>query len=63
VKELIQGEFSAEKIQAELQRILSNPVYKGQMLQGYNKIFEKLGEKSASETVAKNILTFITETR
>lgn len=56
VKELIQGEFSAENIQAELQRILSNPVYKGQMLQGYDEIFERLGNQSASETVAKHIL-------
>jgi len=57
VKELIQDEFSAKNIQAELQKILSNPVFKGQMLQGYDEILEKLGEKSASETVAKNILT------
>ncbi|WP_100627517.1 lipid-A-disaccharide synthase [Algoriphagus formosus] len=55
VKELIQGEFSAENIQAELQRILYNPVYKGQMLQGYDEILERLGNKSASETVAEHI--------
>ncbi|WP_288369458.1 lipid-A-disaccharide synthase [uncultured Algoriphagus sp.] len=56
VKELIQGEFSAENIQAELQRILSNPVYKGQMLQGYDEILERLGEASASDTVARRLV-------
>jgi lipid-A-disaccharide synthase len=55
-KELIQGEFSAENIQAELQRILSNPVYKGQMLQGYDDILERLGEASASDTVARRLV-------
>jgi lipid-A-disaccharide synthase len=56
VKELIQYEFSIENLRAELNRIFTNPLYKGEMLQGYDLIMEKLGEGSASERVAKMIL-------
>lgn len=56
VKELIQDDFSIENLRAELQRIFSNVVYKGVMLQGYDLIREKLGEESASEKTARLIL-------
>ena len=58
VKELIQDDFSLEKLQSELQRIFTNVVYKGEMLQGYDLIREKIGEGSASEKVAGLILSF-----
>jgi len=56
VKELIQNEFSVVNLKNELNMILSNQVYKGQMLQGYDLIKEKLGETSASENTACLIL-------
>lgn len=56
VKELIQDDFSVPKLKAELLKILTNMVYKGQILQGYDLITEKLGEGSASDKTAELIL-------
>lgn len=56
VKELIQDDFSVENLKTELNRIFSNVVYKGEMLQGYDLIRGKIGEGSASETAAELIL-------
>lgn len=56
VKELIQDDFSVEKLREELNRIFTNVVYKGQMLQGYDLIQERIGESSASETTARLLL-------
>lgn len=56
VKELIQNDFTIENLREELQRIFTNVVYKGEMLQGYDLIREKIGEESASEKVARLIL-------
>lgn len=58
VKELIQDDFSVENLKNELNRIFSNVVYKGEMLQGYDLIQERIGQGSASETTAKLILDF-----
>ncbi|QYH39564.1 lipid-A-disaccharide synthase [Algoriphagus sp. NBT04N3] len=56
VKELIQNDFSIENLEKELLLILGNPIYKGQMLQGYDLIRERLGDQEASKTVASSIL-------
>ena len=56
VKELIQNDFSVEKIRAELNLIFSNVVYKGEMLQGYDLIEERIGKGSASEAAARLLL-------
>lgn len=56
VKELIQNDFSPNQIEKELHAIFTNPVHKGEILQGYDEILEKLGNESASETVAKRVL-------
>lgn len=56
VKELIQDDFSIENLKNELNRIFSNVVYKGEMLQGYDLIQERIGEGSASEAAARLIL-------
>lgn len=58
VKELIQDDFSVEKLREELNRIFTNVVYKGEMFQGYDLIRERIGERSASETTARLILDF-----
>jgi lipid-A-disaccharide synthase len=57
VRELIQDDFSVENLQSELNRIFTNVVYKGEMLQGYDLIREKIGEESASEMAANLILS------
>ncbi|TDQ15279.1 lipid-A-disaccharide synthase [Algoriphagus boseongensis] len=59
VKELIQDDFSVGNLKNELQRIFTNVVYKGEMLQGYDLILEKIGDQSASDTTAKYILDSI----
>jgi lipid-A-disaccharide synthase len=56
VKELIQDDFSIENLKNELNRIFSNVVYMGEMLQGYGLIQERIGEGSASDTTAELIL-------
>lgn len=58
VKELIQDDFSVENLKTELNRIFSNVVYKGEMLQGYDLIQERIGQGSASVTTAELILNF-----
>jgi lipid-A-disaccharide synthase len=52
VKELIQDDFSVEILKTELNRIFTNVVYKGEMLQGYDLIKEKIGDNSASQITA-----------
>lgn len=52
VKELIQNDFSIRKLREELQKILSDQVYRGLMLQGYDLVKERIGEGSASATAA-----------
>ncbi|MCE7055629.1 lipid-A-disaccharide synthase [Algoriphagus sp. AGSA1] len=59
VKELIQDDFSVPNLKAELQQMLSDQVYKGQMLQGYDLIREEVGECSASDKAAGLILESI----
>lgn len=59
VKELIQDDFTVVNLKAELSRIFTNVVYKGEMLQGYDLIQERIGEGSASETTAGLILDLV----
>ncbi len=59
VNELIQSDYNVSKVAEELNQILSNVVYKGHMLQGYDVVQEKIGEASASDTTAKFIVAAI----
>jgi lipid-A-disaccharide synthase len=52
VKELIQNDFSVFKVSEELNKILTNTVYRGLMLQGYDQVKEKIGKHHASNTTA-----------
>lgn len=56
VKELIQHDFSVQSIESELRQILSDPVYKGAILQGYDLVKDQIGEQSASQRTAELIL-------
>lgn len=61
VKELIQDDFTVENLKGELNRIFSNVVYKGEMLQGYDLIQERIGDSSASDSTAELILDYLKE--
>ncbi|SNS35385.1 lipid-A-disaccharide synthase [Belliella buryatensis] len=56
VKELIQEDFNKDRLANELNKILSNPVYRGKMLQGYDEIKDKIGNQEASKETAILIL-------
>lgn len=62
VRELIQNDFSVSKVSEELNKILSNTVYRGMMLQGYDEIKEKIGEHRASDTTAQLIWESLNKT-
>lgn len=55
VKELIQNDFTRENVGTELKKILSNDNYLKTMMNGYERVKEKLGVISASMTTAKLI--------
>jgi lipid-A-disaccharide synthase len=53
VKELIQGDFTEEKLRAELDRLINDKSYRSDMLQNLDALHEKLGGPGASETAAR----------
>ncbi len=53
VKELIQGDFNANKLRKELSRLVSDENYRSKMLEEFDLLQEKLGGAGASETAAK----------
>lgn len=56
VRELLQDDFSAENLRAELHCILSNPDYRNALLAGYEDIAARVGNQPASATTARLIL-------
>jgi len=56
-KELLQNDFTPEKVKAELDRILFDSVYRQKMAAGYGEIRAALGGSGASRAVARAILT------
>lgn len=56
-RELIQEEFTAENVSAELRRLTGDEAYREQMLDDYADIRQSLGGKGASRAVAKAIIT------
>jgi lipid-A-disaccharide synthase len=56
VRELIQDDFSVANLKEELIKILTDVVYRGSMLQGYDLVSNKIGDKSASDQTADLIL-------
>jgi lipid-A-disaccharide synthase len=53
VKELIQGDFTEEKLRAELDRLINDKSYRSEMLQNLDALHEKLGGPGASEKTAQ----------
>lgn len=53
VKELLQKDFTSEKLGAELRRILEDKQYRQQMIEGYKEVKTILGAPGASEKAAR----------
>lgn len=56
VQELFAKRFSVQAISAELDNILNNESYRQEMLNGYDRIIELLGNAGASDRAAKLII-------
>lgn len=59
VKELIQNDMTAEKITAELQKLLTDTLYRNEMLNRFSELKTKLGGAGASRRVANEIYSFL----
>ena len=55
-KELIQFDFTADKVYAEVQKLLSDEAYRTQMLSDYAEIRQRLGGTGASRAVAREMI-------
>ncbi|MCC5928048.1 MAG: lipid-A-disaccharide synthase [Cyclobacteriaceae bacterium] len=60
IKELIQDQSNAQRILAEIERILKDDAYRYQMLEGYDTILKLLGSDSASKKAARSIYNNLT---
>lgn len=57
VKELIQDEFTAANISAELKRLLQDESYRANMVNEYEQLIKHLGGGGASARIAKHLVT------
>lgn len=55
VQELIQNDYTTEKVESELKRLLENKEYRKQMLKNYQKIRKLLTDESSSKKVALSL--------
>lgn len=60
VKELFAKYFTLNNIQEEVDRLLNNPAYRTNMLEGYDRIINILGEAGASQKAARIITEKLT---
>ncbi len=59
VKELIQQDCQKDKIIAELKKILNDKTYQNQILENYNTLRIKLGEKGMVDRIGKKMVSLI----
>lgn len=59
VKELIQDDFNVSKVLEEVERILNEPTYCGQMLADYQEVKEKIGFEPASKRAANAMANWL----
>lgn len=58
VKELIQDDLNEQELKTELDRILNDEDYRKEMINNYQTLWHKLGDTHASNTAAKEIVSF-----
>ncbi|KUG07016.1 lipid-A-disaccharide synthase [Solirubrum puertoriconensis] len=59
VKELIQGEFNARNLVAELHRLLEDEAYISEVKTGYGEIREKLGRQNSAQKAAELMVGYL----
>ncbi|MCP4458374.1 MAG: lipid-A-disaccharide synthase [Cytophagales bacterium] len=59
VKELIQEDFNATMVLEEVDKILNDPAYCGNMLAEYQEIKEKIGHEPASKRAANSLMRWL----
>lgn len=59
VRELIQDEYTIELVKDEVGRLLYNEPYRGNMLQNYQALDNRMGDVGASERTAKLIVKYL----
>lgn len=62
VKELIQDNAQVDKVNGELQNLLTNESYRSKMIEGYDSIYKTLDTGSASENTARLMLEALAKT-
>ena len=58
-RELVQEDFTADAVLAEVRRLIEDPDYRGKMLSGYSEIKKALGGGGASRAVAREMISLI----
>ncbi|RKR81944.1 lipid-A-disaccharide synthase [Mucilaginibacter gracilis] len=61
VKELIQGDYSADAANAELEMLLHNTTYRESMLKNYTELDQRMGKPGASAKAAELIVQYTTK--
>lgn len=61
VTELFTDNFSPENIRHELDKLLFDPAYRQQMLDGYDDVIRRLGSPGAAQKAAQEIAQFLTQ--
>lgn len=56
-RELLQDDFNADTLEAEVRRLVEDAAYRDEMLRGYAQIREVLGGSGASEAVAEAMIS------
>lgn len=59
VKELVADTMTVENVRSELKSILENDAYRGQMLDGYEYMVERLGQAGAPQHAAREMLALL----
>lgn len=58
-RELVQEDFTADAVLAEVRRLVEDQAYRGKMLDGYSEIKKALGGGGASRAVAREMISLI----
>jgi lipid-A-disaccharide synthase len=59
VRELIQGDATAEKVSRELFELIENDSYRKQVKAGLNQVRENLGDENGASNMAQLVLTML----